>query len=207
MNTKLIVDSATTAAVQFIVLAGLPFLGYFVYQWRRYNRSFSDTLKRAGLQRCPSRYLAYSVAFAAAGVIIGAIWPPPLEPLTRRGSMYRDFAGLGFTMPAIVAAILYGAVQTGLTEEILFRGLIAGSLARRLSAGWANFWQAFIFFLPHCLILLVAPEMWGLLPLVFAVMLFLGWLRIKSGSIIGPWLVHGVGNVAMALSVAIRTAP
>ena len=174
MNSKLIVDSATTAVIQFIILAGLPFLGYFIYQRRQYYRSFSDTLKRAGLQRCPGRYLASSIAFAVVGVIIGVSWPPPPEPLTRRGSMYREFAGLGLTMRAIVAAILYGAVQTGLTEEILFRGLIAGRLSRRLPIAWANFWQAVIFFLPHCLILLVAPEMWGPLPLVFAVMLF--WL-------------------------------
>jgi membrane protease YdiL (CAAX protease family) len=55
------------------------------------------------------------------------------------------------------------------------------------------------------LILLVAPEVWGLLPLVFAGALLFGWVRIKSGSIIGPWLMHASGNVTMALSVAIRT--
>ena len=189
-----------------MLLAGLPLFGYFIYETKRQNRSFSEILKRAGLQRCPGRYLAYSVAFALVSLVISPLWPPPLEPLTRRGSMYREFAGLGLTMPAIVAAILYGAVKTGLTEEVLFRGLIAGSLARRLPIGWANFWQAVIFFLPHCLILLVAPEMWGLLPLVFAVSLFFGWVRIKSGSIIGPWLMHASANVTMALIVATRTA-
>jgi membrane protease YdiL (CAAX protease family) len=206
MNTKVLVSAAAGAFIQLAVLAGLPLLGYFIYQGRRHHRSFSEILKRAGLQRCPGRYLVYSTAFALAGLVLAVFWPPPLEPLTRRGSMYRDFAGLGLTMPAIVAAILYGAVQTGLTEEILFRGLIAGSLARRLSIAWANLAQAVIHFLPHCLILLVAPEMWGLLPLVFAVILFFGWVRIKSGSIIGPWLMHSAGNVAMALTVAIRTA-
>jgi membrane protease YdiL (CAAX protease family) len=36
--------------------------------------------------------------------------------------------------------------------------------------------------------------------------LFCGWVRIKSGSIFGSWLLHASGNVAMCLSVAIRTA-
>ena len=206
MNSNLLVGAAASAFIQLIMLAGLPFLGYFLYQRRRHHRSFSETLQRAGLQRCPGRYLVYSFAFALAGLVLAVFCPPPLEPLTRRGSLYRDFAGLGLTMPASVAAILSGAVQTGLTEEILFRGLIAGSLARRLPIAWANVAQAAIFCLPHCLILLVAPEMWGFLPLVFAVSLFLGWVRIKSGSIIGPWLMHASGNVAMAMSVAIRTA-
>jgi hypothetical protein len=50
---------------------------------------------------------------------------------------------------------------------MLFRGLIAGSLARRLPFVWANLSQAAIFFLPHLAILFFAPELWGLLPLVF----------------------------------------
>jgi membrane protease YdiL (CAAX protease family) len=49
------------------------------------------------------------------------------------------------------------------------------------------------------------PEMWGLLPLVFLGALISGWIRIKSGSIIGPWLMHASGNVTKALSIAIRT--
>ena len=50
------------------------------------------------------------------------------------------------------------------------------------------------------------PEMWGILPIIFAGALFCGWVRIKSGSILGPWLLHASGNVAVCLSVAIRTA-
>ena len=97
-------------------------------------------------------------------------------------------------------------MQTGLTEELLFRGLIAGSLSRRLPFVWANLSQAFIFFLPHLLILQFAPELWGILPLVFLGALVFGWVRIKSGSIIPSWVMHASGNVAMALIVAVRTA-
>jgi membrane protease YdiL (CAAX protease family) len=51
------------------------------------------------------------------------------------------------------------------------------------------------------------PEMWGILPVIFASALFMGWVRIKSGSIIGAWLIHASANIAICLSVAIRTAP
>jgi membrane protease YdiL (CAAX protease family) len=34
------------------------------------------------------------------------------------------------------------------------------------------------------------PQMWMLLPLVFVLALAMGWVRIKSGSILGSWLVH-----------------
>jgi membrane protease YdiL (CAAX protease family) len=35
-------------------------------------------------------------------------------------------------------ALLYGVVKTGFSEELLFRGLIAGSLSRRLPLLWAT---------------------------------------------------------------------
>jgi membrane protease YdiL (CAAX protease family) len=50
------------------------------------------------------------------------------------------------------------------------------------------------------------PEAWPILPLVFAGALLFGWVRIKSGSILGPWLMHASGNVTMALMVAARTS-
>ncbi len=78
-------------------------------------------------------------------------------------------------------ALIYGGIKTGFAEEFLFRGLIAGSLSLRLSLVSANLVQALIFLAPHLLILLVLPEMWPILPAVFAGALFAGWVRIKSG--------------------------
>jgi membrane protease YdiL (CAAX protease family) len=98
-------------------------------------------------------------------------------------------------------------VTTGFAEEFLFRGLIAGSLSRRLSLLWANVCQALIFLAPHLLVLRVMPELWPVIPIVFLGSLFFGWVRIKSGSILGSWLIHAAANVTMCLSVSSRTAP
>lgn len=49
------------------------------------------------------------------------------------------------------------------------------------------------------------PELWPILPIVFVTALFLGWVRIKSGSILGSWLIHASANVAICLLVAVRT--
>jgi membrane protease YdiL (CAAX protease family) len=88
------------------------------------------------------RYVAYSLAFALAGVAILVIWPPPLEPFARYGSPQQPFQGLGIRGPALPQALLYGVVKTGFSEKLLFRGLIAGSLSRRFSVLWANLGQA-----------------------------------------------------------------
>lgn len=201
----LLANAALSALLNLLLLAGLPFLFYFVYQKQRRKRGFGEIAQRAGLQLGEGRYVGYSFAFTLAAVAILVIWPPPLEPFVRAGSAQRVFRGLGLGGPTIPMALLYGVVKTGFTEEFLFRGLIAGSLSRRLSIIWANLWQALIFLAPHLLLLRIMPEMWSFLPIVFAGALFSGWLRIKSGSIIGPWLIHGSLNVATCLSVAIRT--
>ena len=139
-----------SALLQAAVLGGGPFLGSFVFHKWRHKRTFVEVAKRAGLQLGERRFLVYSLAFALAGNIILVLWSPPLEPFTRQGAAQRPFVGLGFSMPAITLAFLEGAVQTGFSEELLFRGLIAGSLSRRLPILWANASQAFIFFLRIC---------------------------------------------------------
>ena len=198
-------NAAISALLNVIVLAALPFLVYFAYQKWRHKRGFPETARRAGLQLGDGRYIGYSLAVALASATVLAIWPPPLEPFLREGSPQREFVGLGLSVQAVVMALLYGVVKTGFAEELLFRGLIAGSLARRLPAIWANLFQALIFLAPHLLVLRVMPEMWWIIPIVFVFALFAGWVRIKSSSIIGPWLIHSSANVTICLSVAMRT--
>lgn len=201
-----LVDASLSAFFQVTLLGGVPFLGYFIYHKWRHRRTFGEIAGRAGLQLGEPRYLFYSLAFALVGVVILVLWSPPLEVFTRQGSAQRQFVGLGLSMPAITRVFLNGVLQTGFAEELLFRGLIAGSLSRRLPLVRANLSQALIFLLPHLLILRVIPQMWPILPLVFAGALFFGWVRIKSGSIIGSWLMHASGNVTMGLMVAIQTS-
>jgi membrane protease YdiL (CAAX protease family) len=201
----LLVNAALSAFLSLILLAGVPFLLYFVYHKLRYKRRFGEIAERAGLRLGEVRYIGYSLAFALVEVVFLVIWSPPLAPFLRPGSPERSFQGLGLGT-AIPMALLYGVVQTGFAEELLFRGLIAGSLSRRLSLLWANLLQALIFMLPHLLVLRVMPEFEGVLPVIFAAALFVGWVRIKSGSIVGGWLIHACANVTICLSVAIRTA-
>jgi membrane protease YdiL (CAAX protease family) len=205
-NSLLLLKTAISTVLNLVLLAGLPFLGYFVHHRWRHARRFGEIARRAGLQIGPSRYLLYSGAFALSTVALLLVWSPPIEPFSREGSPQASFVGLGFGAPAVAMALAYGVVQTGFCEELLFRGLIAGSLARRMSVGWANTVQALIFLAPHLLILRVMPEMWAMLPVVFVGGLFLGWVRIQSSSILGSWLIHASLNVTMCLSVAVRTA-
>ena len=205
MDSVRLANAVISAVLQVALLGGVPLAAYYFYHRWRHGRTFREVAQRAGLQVGDPRYLAYSAVFALIVAITVLVWSPPLEPLTRTGSAQHQFAGLGLGLPALALAFLNGVVQTAFAEELLFRGLIAGSLARSLAFVWANLTQALIFLLPHLAILRVAPELWGILPVVFLGALLFGWVRIQSGSIFGSWLIHASGNVTMALMVAART--
>ena len=199
-------DSALSALLNLVLLVGIPFLPYYVFHKWRHKRGLVEVACRAGLRLGDGRYIGYCLAFAAVSVALLIFWPPSLEPIIREGSAWKKYVGLGLGRQSVLMALIYGLVQTGFAEEFLFRGMIAGSLSRRLSVLWANIVQALLFLAPHLIFLTVMPEMWHQLILIFAGSLFVGWARIKSGSIVGPWLVHASVNISMGLSVAIRTA-
>lgn len=202
----MIANAVGSAVTNLMVLFVVPLLLYGVWHRWRAKRGMAETTERAGLRLGEPRYLGYGAAFAAVVVGVLLVWPPPLEASLGQGSGFAIFEGLGLGPASVGLALLYGVVQTGFAEEFFFRGLIAGSLSRRLPFVWANALQAAVFLAPHLLILTVAPETWPVLPVVFAGALVLGWLRIRSGSIVGPWIVHAAANVTVALSVAMRTA-
>lgn len=202
----MIANVLISALVNVVLLAGIPFVIYFLVRRVKDKAGVRDVLTSAGLRVGDLRYVGYGLIFALITVAVIIIRPPAAELSVREGSAFRIFDGLGFGGTTLSMALIYGVVKTGFAEEFLFRGLIAGALGRRLPMLWANLAQAAIFLLPHLLILAIAPEMWPILPIVFAGALVLGWLRFKSDSILGPWLVHAAANVAMAISVAVRTA-
>ena len=202
----MVTDAVASALVNFVVLVFIPFAVYGSYHKLRRGRGLGDILSRVGLRLGEPRYLAYAGAFALVAVILLILGQPNLEPILREGSAWRKFDGLGLTTTSISVALIYGIAQTGFTEEFFFRGIVTGSLSRRLPLVWANLAQALLFTAPHLSFLHLMPELWRDLVFIFAGSLFGGWIRISSGSMLGPWLIHAAVNLTMGLSVAIRTA-
>jgi membrane protease YdiL (CAAX protease family) len=203
----MVVQRAVDTLVNLVILVVVPLLPYYVYQSRRHDRRLGEVLRRAGLQRGELKYLWHAVAAVAVIGVWLWLFPPDLEAMTRKGSAQHAFAGAGVNVAVMSAALLYALVQTGFAEEFLFRGLITGALSRRMSVLKANLIQSVIFLAPHLLLLFIMPMQWPFLVLVFVGASYSGWIRIRSGSILGPWLIHGGANLAVTLSVLIRTMP
>ncbi len=126
----LLTNAAVSALLNLLLLFGVPFLCYFAWHRWRHKQGLAEVARRAGLQCGETRYVWYSLAFAAVSVVLLLLWSPSVDIFLRAGSPQRVFRGLGVSGLSVTLALLYGVVKTGFAEEFLFRGLLAGSLSR-----------------------------------------------------------------------------
>ena len=110
------------------------------------------------------------------------------------------YAGWSLSLSSFVYALLREAFYVALGEEILFRGLLGGFLERRFGFMKGNTMQAFVFLIPHLLLLLVSLSFWVVVVVQFLAGWIMGWLRSRSGSILPGWLAHSLVNALGALS-------
>ena len=200
-TVRVILQLAINACVNLVLFVLLPVGGYVVIQKWRNERTFKQSLVAVGFLIGPVRYLGY--AAIAAVIVSAANWTwMTTDIFLHEGSPQAPFLGLGIGKEAIVMALLYGVVQTGFAEEIFFRGLIGGAAMRRFGFWRGNVLQSAIFLAPHLFLLVLMPEQWTMMPIIFAGALFGGWLLYKSGSFFGPWMIHAAANVTTCLLAA-----
>lgn len=121
------------------------------------------------------------------------------EQITTAGSQFADKGII-----AVPAALVYGYIRTGLSEEIVFRGFLLKRIADKFGFQAGNITQAVIFGLLHGVPFGLATH--NILVTVLLTILpgafgwFQGWLNEKrcGGSIISSWLLHGTMNFLVA---------
>jgi membrane protease YdiL (CAAX protease family) len=173
-----------------LLLFSVPSLVYWAVLRRRGAAASAAIGLRWGR---PGDYgFAVLIMAVMAGFGAAALRMIPAASLTQRGVS----VGAAHT----VAGYL-GIAVMALAEEMLFRGLLAGVLIRRLGFWWGNTVQALVFFAPHCLLLLASSALWPILPVQFVAGWLLGWLRQRSGSIGPAWLAHAGGNILAAVTI------
>ena len=84
-------------------------------------------------------------------------------------------------------------------EELIFRGVIFSGFQRNYPAFWAIFFSALLFALFHL-------NPWQLGP-TFLLGLILGWVRLRTGSLLASILTHALHNGMIFLIVYLKTEP
>ena len=126
---------AISAIVNLVVLVVIPLGIYSLWHKLRHKRKLAEIAHRAGLCIGKGKFLGYAALLSAivAGIVVAAhLFQGPSDGeglLTREGSAMAQFAGLGLTGESIILALIYGVIQTGFSEELLFRGFLLGGLS------------------------------------------------------------------------------
>jgi len=147
----------------------------------------------------------FSVVMSALERVLG--FSQTLAELTKTGPV----AQLGQIEPAsaaILAGLSYAFVRTAGSEELLIRGLLYKRLITWFGVGPANLIQALLFTLIHNgLIVLAMPDApWWLHADIFLRIFVLSWVvgwymeRRDNGSLLMPWICHGIANFLTFLS-------
>lgn len=183
------------AAIQLIVFALIPFV-YWLIQIRK-ERSFTEWigLKEMHFQN-KNRALIYAGLCFSVLLISGIVLLSFIGDRTLVANAHFS----AFSLQAVLAILAYSIIQTGLAEELFFRGFLL-----KIFSGWwgfnaGNIIQSLIFGALHAALLLTLLNPFLVL-LIFVFSAGAGWLmgylneRIGNGSIIPSWLIHSLMNI------------
>lgn len=162
----------------------LPVIGYIIYLRHKAGRGSAIHL---GISQVNLPMVLWGVLLIiASGIVIEPILG--LFP-TEGYDAVKDAIGLGGW------AILSAVVAAPIVEEILFRGLILESCRERFGRTTAVFVSAFLFGLIHIVPLQVVNA--------FVVGLILGYVYLKTGSLLSAMIIHAVNNAIAYATMAL----
>jgi membrane protease YdiL (CAAX protease family) len=110
-------------------------------------------------------------------------------------------SGQGLSMSIVIIILSKAVIQTALSEEILFRGLIGKRIANKFGYLAGNIIQALIFSLPHGLPFMIIYKEYVVGIVLIASAAIVGylqfWLNEKKadGSLVPSILLHSIMNI------------
>ncbi|MFJ6266631.1 CPBP family intramembrane glutamic endopeptidase [Lysinibacillus xylanilyticus] len=194
----MVLESVINAVFQVILFSVIPFIWWFFSA--RKEQSFLTWL---GLQKPVIENKGNYFLWCLFIIILLFV------PLTTISYFYLDsstlatnrFTGLGFS--ALIPALFHSIVQTGLSEELLFRGFLMKRFMHKFGFQMGNIMQSLLFGILHGL-LMFSFIPFGVVVLVVIATAFVGYLmgwineRRSNGSILTSWAIHSIVNLIAA---------
>lgn len=114
---------------------------------------------------------------------------------------------IGAGLLAVVPILLYAFIQTGLAEELFFRGFLAKRLCASFGFSWGNAIQAIVFGLLHLLLFINYLPVLSLIAITVLSGIngwIMGWVNEQAagGSVLPSWMLHSLANLLVALGSA-----
>ena len=197
---NLFFEELAGAVFQLLLFSLIPFIWWLIFARKKESYfKWIGIKKMVHEKRIGNTLLITVLAVAGYTVLTTLCIKMVSDGITTAGS---QFAGKG--MIAIPAALIYGYIRTGLSEEIVFRGFLLKRTMNKFGFQAGTLLQPILFGLMHGLPFGLATHnitvtvLLTILPGAFG--WFQGWLNEKrcGGSIVSSWLLHGTMNFIVA---------
>lgn len=174
--------------------------------WFAFGRSKMRFASWIGLTAPSTGALKVAIAATLALLVVKLpllLWPRWLDTVSGGGTVIGSMSDMGLGADAIGSLLIIAFLKTALSEELLFRGLIAKRLYGFMGFRVGNIIQAALFGAVHLFIFALpdGPSFEvGLASAFFALPAISGWVigyvneKYGGGSIAPGWLMHGAGN-------------
>lgn len=200
----LLFDEVQRAITQIIGLCLLPFIVWIIRNIRHKSSPISF-LQYVGLRKITILDKRKFTLGILAALMVGFSMSLVLDPMLPDDFQLANSRYMHQGIDALLPALIFSFLATGLPEEVLFRGFIGKQLSKRFGFLVGNTIQAFIFGLLHGCML------YGRLGFIFPTLLLLytgtlGWLmgyinKQANDSILASWILHGVFNTYAVLLI------
>ena len=189
---SLFIQSIINSIIEIIIFSAIPFIWWLVTA--RKDTSFFKWIglkKPEGGKKTALWTIGAAVAFMLVSLLV-------MYAVSGVGTATSDFADKGFA--ALPAILVYAAFNTGLPEEIVFRGFLLKRFASRFGDHAGNIMQSVLFGLIHGVLFISSVGV----PKALLIILFtggIGWLmgyineKKAGGSIIPSWCIHTAANI------------
>lgn len=199
-----VLQDLITAVLQVLVFSLIPFIWWLITARKEMNFFHWIGLKKPRIEN-PRNFILALVLYFAGSLVLFWLLKVFLAELAGNESVAANrFAGMGLS--GLAPALIYAFIQTGLAEEILFRGFLGKRLGNKFGFNAGNIIQALLFGLMHGVLFfaIVGPVKALIIILITG---FVGWTlgyineKQAGGSIVPSWLLHGLSNLISALAV------
>jgi membrane protease YdiL (CAAX protease family) len=179
-------------------------IGYLLVVARR--KGLGTLAADFGLRFLSRGGIGDNVRWLLLGVGLQLVWLPFLVLLQEaHGEVVRQEAvriasrSTGLAVPVIFLTI---GVLAPVTEELLYRGALLRSLARRMAAGWAVLLSAAVFGLVH----FADPSVGTLIafPAIFSLGLVSGYQALRTGDLARSIMLHVGFNVLSVVDLLVK---
>lgn len=193
-----VINLLISSVIQILLFSTLPLIWWFL-KMRKATSFFRWIGFKEPKIRDKKKYVKTVLLTLALFLSISLIVPKIVDSSDTATS---QFVGQGIA--AFLPALIYSFLQTGLSEEIFFRGFLMRIFVDALGFNVGNFIQGLLFGVLHGVMFFPVLGIIRTFVIVFitgVTGLLLGWINEKQsdGSIVSSWLLHGLANLIASI--------